>query len=143
MNMEANDVINLLIFIVALSAFILSIIELKNYKQKENNKLLSQLNKRYIENFDVQLVVKYLREIQPSNVIPSAYQIELFLRFFEELGVYLRNDSLKKEDVENFFGYYFERFEKSDRGKVLKEIINHEDEKLEYLEIYKNKTKPK
>ena len=141
--MEANDVINLLIFIVALSAFILSIIELKNYKQKENNKLLSQLNKRYIENFDVQLVVKYLREIQPSNVIPSAYQIELFLRFFEELGVYLRNDSLKKEDVENFFGYYFERFEKSDRGKVLKEIINHEDEKLEYLEIYKNKTKPK
>ena len=143
MNMEANDVINLLIFIVALSAFILSIIELKNYKQKENNKLLSQLNKRYIENFDVQLVVKYLREIQPSNVIPSAYQIELFLRFFEELGVYLRNDSLEKEDVENFFGYYFERFEKSDRGKVLKEIINHEDEKLEYLEIYKNKTKPK
>lgn len=138
--MTATNIIDLLILIVALSAFILSIIELRSYKQKENNKLLSQLNRRYLENSNVQAVVKYLREIDSSNVIPTAYQIELFLRFFEELGVYLRNNSLKVEDVKNFFGYYFERFEKSDRGKVLKEIINHEDERLEYLEIYKNKT---
>ena len=86
--MTTTDIINLLILIVALSAFILSIIELRSYKQKECNKLLSQLNKRYLTNNDMQAVVKYLRDIDPTDEEPSAYQVELFLRFFEELNVY-------------------------------------------------------
>ena len=137
--MTTTDIINLLILIVALAAFILSIRELRSYKQKENNKLLSQLNNRYLENKDMQAVVKYLRDIKPEGDEPSAYQVELFLRFFEELYVYLRYDGLEPDDVRKFFNYYLERLYHSERGKKLLEKINHEDEKLDYLNGYKDK----
>lgn len=127
------------LLLVALVAAIVSIIELRNYKVKENNKLLSQLNKRYIENKDVQYVVKYLRQIDPSVCEPSAYQVELFLRFFEELGIYLKTNSIKKADVNEFFDFYFYRYETTDRGKILKAKINNEDtnEALRYLGEYR------
>lgn len=135
--MEANDVIDLLILIVAGLAFILSIIELSSYKQKENNKLLSQLNKRYLANDNMQAVVKYLREIDPSKEKPSPYQTELFLRFFEELGVYLRHNNQLLLDFYIFFNYYFKQLYVSEKGKELLKEIDHEDEKLEYLKDYK------
>ena len=137
--MITTDIINLLILIVALAAFILSIRELRSYKQKENNKLLSQLNNRYLENKNMQAVVKYLRDIKPEGDEPSAYQVELFLRFFEELYVYLRHDGLEPDDVRKFFNYYLERLYHSERGKKLLEKIDHEDEKLDYLNGYKEK----
>ena len=135
--METTDIINLLLLIVALAAFILSIKELRSYKQKENNKLLSQLNERYLKNTDMQAVVKYLRDFEPEGDEPSAYQVELFLRFFEELYVYLRYDGLNTEDVIEFFNYYFDKLYHSERGKKLIEKIHHHDEGLIYLNGYK------
>ena len=136
--METIDIINLLLLIVALSAFILSIHELRSYKRKENNKLLSQLNKRYLGNNDMQAVVKYLRDIDPEGDEPSAYQVELFLRFFEELYVYLRHDGLKPEDLREFFNYYLDRLYHTERGKKLLDKIEHQDKDLDYLNGYKN-----
>lgn len=135
--MTISDIINLMILIVALSAFLLSIHELRSYKRKENNKLLSQLNKRYLGNPNMQAVVKYLRDIDPEDDEPSAYQVEMFLRFFEELYVYLRHDGLKKEDVIEFFNYYLEKLYDSERGKKLLDKIEHQDEELNYLIGYK------
>ena len=140
--MTTTNIINLLLLIVALSAFILSIIELRSYKQKENNKLLSQLNKRYLKNHDIQAVVRYLRVNNPTNETPDAYQIDLFLRFFEELSVYLKSGSLKRKDVLSFFGYYFCRFDKCKRGQDLKSIIKDEDKQLEYLNEYRKLIEP-
>lgn len=137
--MTTTDIIDLLILIVAFSAFVLSLIELRSYKQKESNKLLSQLNKRYLNSKDMQMVVKYLREIDPDDTEPSAYQVELFLRFFEELNVYLRHDNLKTDDVETFFNFYLDRLYHSERGRKLLEKIDHQDKDLEYLNDYKNK----
>ena len=135
--MTTANIINLLILLVALAAFILSLKELRSYKQKENNKLLSQLNKRYLNNTDMQAVVKYLRDIAPEGEEPSAYQVELCLRFFEELYVYLRHDGLKTSDVKEFFNYYLDRLYHSERGKELLLKINNEDKKLKYLNGYK------
>lgn len=137
--MTTTNILDLLILIVAFLAFVLSLIELRNYKQKETNKLLSQLNKRYLDSNDVQAVVKYLREIDPDDAEPSAYQVELFLRFFEELNVYLRHDNLKTDDVKTFFNFYLDRLYHSERGQKLLEKINHQDKDLEYLNNYKNK----
>lgn len=82
-------------------------------------------------------MLRYLREFDASDEEPAAYQVELFLRFFEELAVYLKSKSLNPDDVKQFFDFYFRQFESSDRGKLLKEKIRHEDNKLEYLEIYR------
>ena len=134
-----GDYINLGILIVAVVAAIISYKELCSHKNKEDNKLLSQLNKRYIDNKDIQTVVRYLREIEPSDTEPDAYQIEIFLRFFEELGSYLKTNSLKAEDVNVFFGYYFNRYETEERGKILKARIKNEDTEkhLPYLAEYR------
>lgn len=48
-----GDYINLGILIVAVVAAIISYKELCSHKNKEDNKLLSQLNKRYIDNKDI------------------------------------------------------------------------------------------
>lgn len=125
--------------LLAVITVVLSYIELQHYKRKESNKLLSQLNKRYLMNDDMQAVVKYLRDIDPTDEEPSAYQVELFLRFFEELNVYLRHGNLKPDDVITFFNFYLDRLYHTERGQKLLEKINHEDEKLDYLNGYKGK----
>lgn len=133
-----SDYINLGLLIVAVIAVVVSIIQLKNHNNKENNKLLSQLNNRYLGSKEVQTVVMYLRDYESSNIVPKAYEIELFLRFFEELGLYLNTKSIKKKDVKVFFDYYFEKFEKCPKGEILKEKIVHEDKDWPYLNMYRN-----
>lgn len=145
MNGIDNEILVLTIqtglLVVALVAVAISIIQLHSHNNKENNKLLSQLNKRYIEDENVQKVVRYLRKNDPSNEEPDAYQVELFLRFFEELGIYLKTKSIRRKDVKEFFGYYFDRYEdeKNERGKILKSKIHNEDtnKDLPYLRIYR------
>ena len=122
---------------MAIIAGVVSWFEYRSHKEKENNKLLSQLNKRYINNNDIKIVVKYLRMVDADDTKPKPYQTELFLRFFEELGVYLRNNNLPKDDVVNFFGYYLERMYKTDRGKELLEQIGNEERTWKYLNEYK------
>lgn len=131
--------IQLGLLVVAIVAVVVSIVELQSHKKKENNKLLSQLNNRYILTPEVQKVVRYLRENEPSDEEPSAYEVELFLRFFEELAVYLNTGSLKPEDIREFFNHYFDRFENSERGKLLKAKIKNEDKEWDYLKIYREK----
>lgn len=143
-NIDMEDMLDLLSFaadcivaVMALLAGIVSWIEYHSHKQKEDNKLLSQLNKRYLGSAEIQKVVKYLREIDPSDEKPSPYEVELFFRFFEELGVYMKKGSLPKKDVKTFFCHYLERMYKEERGKMLRESINNEDRKLEFLQICK------
>lgn len=136
-NITLENLIDLGILIVAIAAFVISMKELYSHKTKEDNRLLSELNNRYINNQDIQTEVRYLRETDPSNALPSAYQIDLFLRFFEELGVYLENKSIKKDDVGNFFNFYLRQFYTTDRGKFLQERCEYDEKKLPYLLIYK------
>jgi hypothetical protein len=135
--MDAVSYIQLGLLIVAVIAIVISFYQLRSHNAKENNKLLSELNERYVGNSNVQDVVKYLRKIDPENTEPTAYQVELFLRFFEELGVYLKTKSIKKKDVKEFFDFYFEQFETAPRGILLSEKINQDDKTWEYLNQYR------
>lgn len=130
---------NCILATMAIIAGAVSWFEYKSHKQKENNKLLSQLNRRYVNSEDIQTVVRYLRDIGADDTKPTPYQTELFLRFFEELGVYLRNNDNLKEDFDNFFGFYLKQMYCKERGKELLAAINNEEEKWKYLNEYKNK----
>ena len=65
------------LLITAIITIIYTHQEFMGYKEKEYNKLLSQLNKRYVSNKDVKDVVQYLRIVDPENKVPSTYQLEL------------------------------------------------------------------
>lgn len=110
-----------------------------SHKLTEYHKLFSQLNERYENNGDMQDVVKYLREKEPSNKQPSLYQLEVFLRFFEELGLYMKTDSIKADDVNRFFGFYLRQLYTSPRGKTLIKQLGEEENDLELLQLVKTK----
>ena len=130
--------INLGLLIVAIIAVIVSIIEIQIHKRKEDRKLFSELNERYVNNKDIQAVVRCLRDFDPEDTEPSSYQVELFLRFFEELGLYLETKSINAKDVKEFFDYYFDRFENTPTGKELAEKIKQNHKSWKYLNVYRD-----
>ena len=137
--LDVGVIANCVLAVMAVVAAVFSYAELQSHKEKENNKLLSQLNRRYVGSGDIQAVVKYLRDFEADDEKPTSYQVELFLRFFEELGVYMRKYNLPKADVINFFNYYFERLYTTERGEELRKQIKNEDKRLPYLKDYKKK----
>lgn len=108
-----------------------------SHKDTEYNKLCSQLNRRYEQNENMQAVVKYLRDKEPIGYEPSLYQVEVFLRFFEELGLYLRTGSIKAGDVDTFFGYYLKQLYTTTKGKALLGQLGEEEKQLTLLQIVK------
>jgi hypothetical protein len=58
--MMVGSIAEWILAIMAIVAGIISWKEYKSRKQKENNKLLSQLNRRYINNEDIQTVIRFL-----------------------------------------------------------------------------------
>ncbi len=88
----------------------------------------------------MQAVVKYLRDKEPEGDYISLYQLEVFLRFFEELGLYMETNSLKTKDVDNFFGYYLRQLYTTAKGKELLQRLGAEEEKkLTLLQVVKQK----
>ena len=85
----------------------------------------------------MQAVVKYLRDKEPIGDKPSLYQVEVFLRFFEELGLYMRTGSIKARDVDTFFGYYLKQLYTTTKGKALLEQLGEEEKQLALLQIVK------
>lgn len=76
-------------------------------------KVLSEYNNRYSNDCNIVKVVKYLNyrnEGGKNNNFPAAkpsnYEVEMFMRFFEELEVQIKAGRLKEEDVFNLFTYY-------------------------------------
>lgn len=130
---------NVAMSIFALIALIVAYVEYKSHNKTDEHKLFSQLNRRYQENNDIQYVVKYLRDKEPSEQEPSLYQLELFLRFFEELGMYMSTNSLDAGNADVFFGFYLRQLYRTHRGKELLARLNGDDSQLEYLNTLKRK----
>ena len=126
--------------IMAIIAGIVSWFEYKSHKEKEDNKLFSQLNRRYEKNRSIQRVVRYLRDVEATNKEPNLYELELFLRFFEELGLYMETNSIDIERVDSFFGYYLKQLYKTNRGRqLLLKLGLEEERKLDLLQYVKLK----
>ncbi|MBQ9286973.1 MAG: hypothetical protein IJ212_00910 [Bacteroidaceae bacterium] len=124
---------------VAFLAVIISWHQYKLYKARERSKVFTSLNVRYLESEDVQAVVKYLSKTgRPATEIPDDYRTELFLRFFEEVGVYLESESLEPKPVEQLFGYYLYEIFTSEKGKELLKACDYHDSQWEYLVKFKN-----
>lgn len=132
-------IIELTTLVIALIAVCQTKKEYDSHKMTEYHKLFSQLNRRYERNNDMQGVVKYLRNKEPYGAKPTLYQLEVFLRFFEELGLYMKTDSLKANDVDKYFGYYLRQLYTTSNGRLLLEELGEEEKELDLLQIVKAK----
>ena len=121
----------------AVIALIVSWCQYQLHKERERSKVFSTLNERYLNNEDVQAVVKYLSKTGPVTEVPDDYRTELFLRFFEEVGVYLKSKSLEPQPVEQLFGYYLYEIYTSDKGRELLKACDYHDSEWPYLVTFK------
>ncbi len=127
-------------YITAITAIVAVCITWKQYslhKDRERSKVFSKLNEQYLKDENVQYVVKYLSKTGPEIKEPDDYQTELFLRFFEELSVYLKSNSIEPEIVEKLFGYYLFEIFTSAKGHKLLKACNYEVSEWKYLEEFK------
>lgn len=79
--------------------------EYKKIRKKEKCDILTRYNERYTNDPCIRKVIdSYLDKNKQK---PTANEKELFLRFFEELEVMIREDYISEQYVHDFFSYYF------------------------------------
>ena len=121
--------------LVALFAFIVTLLEYLSSKDAKQAQVLSEYNKRYTEDPNIIKVVKYLNYIDkdgninnPNRDIPSNYEVEMFMRFFEEIELQIRTGRLDDKDVNNLFVYYAYKLGKTDNQALRNSLGVTEDD---------------
>ena len=104
---------DLLTAIIAIFALIITLSEYLSAKDAKQAQVFSEYNKRYSEDANIIKVVKYLnfhdkggKINNPVPVKPSNYEVEMFMRFFEELELQIQYNRLCEKDVIDLFIYY-------------------------------------
>ena len=99
--------------VIAICAFIITCLEYFSHKDSNKAKVFSEYNQRYSTDPNIVNVVKYLNSYnpaeaqnQPQHALPSNYEVEMFMRFIEELDLQIEYNRLKEEDVFDLFIYY-------------------------------------
>ena len=94
----------------ALCAFGLSFIEYRKHKKRERVNTLTQLSVRYTNDPEINAVTKYLEAIEDNKEetigLPNIHQIEMYMRFFEEICCLVKSKALKRNVVYYMFGHY-------------------------------------
>lgn len=99
--------------ITAIVAFYLSCKEYSNHLKRERANVLSRFNERYSDDVSIKKVICHINAIAyntnsnaENREKPEVYDIEMFMRFFEELEYSIQSDNLDKKIVRDLFGFY-------------------------------------
>ncbi|MCQ2128521.1 MAG: hypothetical protein MJZ08_03720 [Bacteroidaceae bacterium] len=130
---------SLILTLITISTLFVALREYNMHVEQNKNKIFSSLDKEYLESEAIQNVVKYLQIINPSNDVPTEYQVDLFLRFFEEIGLYLDDKVLDTEKANHFFGYYLKQIFMQEKGRKLLLRNNVLEKRSRYPQQYKIK----
>lgn len=129
--LELGSIADCATALFAICAFILSIIEYRKYKKRERVNLLMQMSKKYTTDSAIKTVLSYLEALENKRektlALPNIHQLEMFMRFFEELCCLVKSKALRVNIVYYMFGHYVIIFDDN------KEIWPHE---LEYEKGY-------
>lgn len=97
-------------FCLTIGALIFSLLEYLAYKKREKMTVFSEYSKRYVEDPNIKCVVEFLiayfENVNVKTAIPSIYQKEMFLRYFEELEFMIEKKKINEDDIAEFFVYY-------------------------------------
>lgn len=74
-------------------------------KEATRSKILADYNWHYMQNKSIQLVIKALLDNDFSHL--HAYDIEIFMRFFEKLYLLIHSENRMKKEISKYmFSYY-------------------------------------
>ena len=108
-DINLGSVAELLTCFLAIFAFTISYKEYRNHKKRERISILTQLSERYASDPNISSVVRYLEDLEDKKINsnpPDIHQIELFMRFFEEVSCLMNAKSVKDNIVYYMFGHY-------------------------------------
>lgn len=110
---DIGNYAEILTALIASFAFVITLLEYLSSKDAKQAQVLSEYNKRFTEDPNIINVVKYLNYIDEKGDInnpfrsrPSNYEVEMFMRFFEEIELQIRHGRMDSNDVNNLFVYY-------------------------------------
>lgn len=98
---------------VTIVALVFTYKEYLNHIKRERANVLSRFNERYSDDASIKRVVSHINAIayninisSETQKTPDVYDIEMFMRFFEELEYSIQSDNLDKRMVRDLFGFY-------------------------------------
>ena len=93
--------------------------EYEQHKRQEKTQVLSSYNERLCNDKNIKIVTEYLIK-EDEKKMPTLYEIELFMRFFEELEISIQSGLLDENIACKMFSYYAIAFsqETNLKGKI-------------------------
>ena len=97
-----------ILIILASLTLIGTIYEYESHRERVKAEVLGQYNERYSRDEHINKVVPFLIEdiMNRKVVAPSVHNVEMFMRFFEEMELQIEKDRLDAESVYKLFSYY-------------------------------------
>lgn len=137
-----GDYASIITAIVSLFAFIIAWMEYHSRVDSMKAQVFSEYNKRYSEDPNIVKVVKYLNYIDlggtlnnPPREMPSNYDVEMFMRFFEEIELQIQYDRLDEKDVLELFVYYANKLNKNEELRKQLGVIDYEKNWRKYISL--------
>jgi len=115
--MDISGVLGILGFVIAIISLLVSFCQYKLHKRQLKTELLSKYCVRYSVNQEISSVVKYLEKEEGLNLkkggeMPDDHEVEMFMRFFEEIELLIRSNSIDEKVVSYMFYFYLQTFDK-------------------------------
>ena len=106
-----GSVADWLIVFITLGAFLFSIYQYEIHKERKRVDVLTKFNIRYTTDKNICSVVEYLETLEdnraaPIEKRPKIHELEMFMRFFEEIYCLVKSEALKRNIVYYMFGHY-------------------------------------
>lgn len=100
---------DIIMAILAVTTLFCTFREYCHYRKREKADVLGQYNERYSRdehvNSVVNFLVRYKDNMTPKD-IPCLHDVEMFMRFFEEMEIQIKEDRLDEKYVYDLFSYY-------------------------------------
>ena len=96
--------------VIAVVTVIYAKLKYDQHRKEKKEDVLAHYNERYSKDPHIQKVIVYYQKLYDNNDasedIPTVNDVELFLRFFEELYAIIKTYKLDKKRVAKVFGFY-------------------------------------
>ena len=105
---QNETVADSIMVIIAVITLFYTYLKYNDYREREKAEVLGQYNERYSRDEHVNKVVNYLISHieRKKSEKPSTHNMEMFMRFFEEMKLQIDKGRLNLKDVEELFSYY-------------------------------------
>lgn len=109
LSFEKEKPTDIILAILAITTLFCTFMEYSHHRKREKADVLGQYNERYSRDEHVNSVVNYLvcyKDNMTPKDRPCLHDVEMFMRFFEEMEIQIKEDRLDERYVYDLFSYY-------------------------------------